>query len=355
MSILLLLLGFYIATSGACQADNSIWMALPKVNSAEDRQGYDWCQRIEERCQKIDASIEAISGISTGEVRGMSADDVCSAPPNKQLEDICQSRSACHSVSARCLFVESPRLKPHANVDKDKLGESGQYHDLPAFFEISEPIIQSYLRNPETKNDSVNILYFASGNHIAPLELGFQILEKTDYGRVNFTYTEIDPTYLDDIMVELIELQKNGLISDLTNPPQNGPKDTTRKEKIITFSYTTDAGEKKTVSLTFALGKVVGEEYPPYFRQTDYDNADIVMAFDAEDADVTIKSLNNAHDQSAGKDKGKILITEDRDENTAWAKGHGTFITSEYSQHYGCETNKRNGGLGLQPIVFKIK
>jgi len=246
-------------------------MAPPKVNSADDQLRYDWCQKIDERCQKIDTFIEATNG--------MLADNICGNPPNKEFENICQSSSACKLVSARCLFTESPRLKPHANIDKDKLGESGQYHDLPAFFEISQPIIDSYLKTPEGKDDSVNILYFASGNHIAPLELGFQILEKTDYGRVNFTYTEIDPTYLDDIMTELRELQTNGLISDLSN--QNGPKDTTREEKIITFSYTTDAGKKKTVSLTFALGKVVEEEYPPYFRQSDYDKADIIMAFDA--------------------------------------------------------------------------
>ena len=209
------------------------------------------------------------------------------------------------------------------------------------------------MSNQTPEDGPVEILYFASGNHIAPLELGAQILNKTEHKRVNFTYTEIDQEYYKEIYTELSMLEQQGKILDLKQ--RKGASTDTHSESIVEFKMRTKTGELKTMQITFVLGKVVGEKYPPYFRPSDYEKADIVIGFDAESVDDTVGFLREARTYSKGSDKGKIFIMENRDEYIQWAKGNSSEMTDNFSQHFGCETIKKDEGLNLRPIVFNLK
>ncbi len=201
------------------------------------------------------------------------------------------------------------------------LMESQSWHDLPAFYELATPLINNL---PNSKKP-IEILYFASGEHVAPIEMALQILERTVHKKVHFTYTEIEPKYYDKIKHELAKLERNGL--KLEGEVWQRP-DNIYEERIIKYSYRTQSGQSgeiKHLSITFVLGrKLPNGDFPPYFRKQDFAAADVVLAFDAEDADLTTRYLSKA--VKAGQTRDKILIIENRPEYERWTRAHGDIV-----------------------------
>ncbi|MBT3181681.1 MAG: hypothetical protein HN337_04135 [Deltaproteobacteria bacterium] len=310
-----------------------------------DTTGHDWCESIDERCDQIATLILSHTGLAPD-------GGTCYQHGTKEMDDLCTAHLSCDATSYMCR-AEKPFLTPNTEIDEWKLGESGQYHDVPAFMEVADTVIHSFMPNATPESGPVEIMYFASGNHIAPLELGAKILNSTEHKQVNFTYTEIDQEYYKEIYTELSMLEQQGKILDLKQ--RKGFSTPTHSESIVEFKIRTDSGEIKTMQITFVLGKVIDGEYPPYFRPSDYDKADIVIGFDAESVDATVGHLNEARAYSKGDDQGKIFIMENRDDYVEWAKGNSEYVVDNFSQHFGCETIKKDEGLNLRPIVFKLK
>lgn len=305
----------------------------------EDCATVDWCSNIDNRCEAI-----------TKVLQSYQADPDADA---KQILGLEGARRSCLWTSTRCL-KNAPVLTPDFFVEHQQLGESAPYHDVPAFFEISDAIVIHYLRKPTAPDDAVEILYFASGNHIAPLELGFQILEETEFQNVFFTYTEIYTDYYKDILAELCKLEQQGLIIGLRQ--SRGATTASHEEYILSFYYRTRIGEIKHIRLTYVLGKKNEDgDYPDYFRLPDYRKADIVIGFDAEDVNTTTKTLGAAHAASSGANDGKIVVLENRVQYMQWAETYGTDMMGPFSQHYGCETREQDRGLNLRPIIFRLK
>jgi len=302
-----------------------------------------WCEIIDDRCSAIARTIAKKSGHKTDDAKKVDdrADRVCGNNPSEELESLCKRRDSCQLVSGKC--EKSPPVTPFVN-DRTELMESQRYHDVHGFYEISDTLISKYLPAPSINGGKLKILYPCAGMHIAPFETAFQILEKTDYNDIEMTYTDIDETYFKDLCEGLSHLKNSGLNFSL----KPGKEDATHKERVLECTYKTRSGKEKHIKLNFVIGKKNSKGgYPPYFRQTDFNEADAVVVFDAEDAEAAIKHLDSATELN----RGKTMIIENRPEYKKWAKENGSNITGNFSQHFGCEVPRPK----LRPIIFRLK
>ncbi|MBT3181682.1 MAG: hypothetical protein HN337_04140 [Deltaproteobacteria bacterium] len=329
----------------------------------ETRVPHDWCREIDERCKTIDAAIAdqtiLLDAVSTCRIVG----------DHPKTADLCQKREPCLRTSLLCQTTDGPILAPDTVPEIWGLSEMGIYTDLVSFQEISEVLIDDYLTEPESDDDTLNFLYYASGHHMAPLELGLQALENTDYCNVRFTYTEIDADYFKVIYRELSLLEGQGRIQSVKE--RRGKETETHSELIINFQYRTLSGEPKDFELLFVLGKKGDfteqldlcseygscDKYPPYFRQMDYDRADVIMNYDPEDGEYAMKQLSDAAEQSIESGDGKIFIIDNISVYKEWALENGRDLTSDFSQHYGCEGNRSDTPrrLGRSAVMFRLK
>ncbi len=329
----------------------------------ETRIPHDWCREIDERCKTIDAALVDQSW-------PLDAARICRiAGDHPKIADLCQKREPCFKTSLLCQTTGGPILAPDTIPERGGLSEMGIYTDLVSFHEISDTLIDDYLTAPESDDDTLNFLYYASGHHMAPLELGLQALEKTDYCKVRFTYTEIDADYFKVIHRELSLLEGQGTISNLKQ--RRGAQTETHSELIIDFQYLTSSGELKDFELLFVLGKKGDfteqldlcseygscDKYPPYFRQTDYDRADVILNFDPEDGDYAMRQLSEAAGRSHDGGSGKIFIMDNVSVYKDWAHENGTDLTTDFSQHYGCSGNRSDTPreLGESAVMFRLK
>lgn len=316
-------------------------MPDPKVSKSND-----WCVEIGERCAFYEQYIKKNQTVAKGcELTGLCPDTLAN------FRGITAAKGACHAVSRLCR--EGPPRIPFPD-DDTALMESQTHHDVEGFFEVAGPLIGDYLPKPEGDEPALNVLYPCSGEHIAPFELGFQVLEKTGYRRVDFTYTEIDESYFKGILGALENLRNDGTLQSVKEMPRKTGEDGIYSERIVECGYKTRAGEEKSVRIRFVLGKVVGDKYPPYFRPEDFDEADLVIVFDAEDVDVAVKNLNEAVSRDRGKASGKTVLIEGRPEYLEWALRNGRDIKNDFSQHFGCEVPQKDVG-GLRPVILKLK
>lgn len=308
---------------------------------------HNWCEPIEKRCDELSSKIESRGA-------GESADEICMNTPDRELGKLCEMRFACHWIATEC-ETNPPLLTPQRELGIEKLGEDGSYHDLPAFYEMSGIVINDMLRKPEGPEDSAKILYFAAGHHIAPLEFALQTLGRTEYQKVDLTYTEIEPSLLEDIRADLRTLVEQDLIYNLGRT--RGKSTDTHDEFIVEFDHCTAGDDTKSVSLKFVVGKITDGEYPPYFRQEDYDTADIVIAFDAEDVGSALESLREARQRSKGEDTGKVVVMENRGGYSKWANENSDHVIDFTSQEYGCEAMKvrmRRKKTESTPLIFRL-
>ena len=158
------------------------------------------------------------------------------------------------------------------------------------------PVVQTLNHiDPEKKKTSINILYPAAGDHIAPLQLSYAIQSQIPrIKQVNFRYNEISQKTEDSLEYQIKELEKEGFITELIvsreehselKPPYTTEPfdtvafgDTHKPKKIIphittyTFNIKTRKGEYKT-QIQYAVA-MSGEQF---FTAKDACNADIFL------------------------------------------------------------------------------
>lgn len=305
-----------------------------KTGSALEPVCYDWCADVRRRCDQIDHAIS--------ERHPDPSFKMCHTSSDQQLIALCQGQNACETLFQSCKQFR-PILSPREGLEEEQKGETGAFHDLPSFYELSRTVIP--LLVPTT--DPVEILYFDSGGHVAPVELALQILKETSHDKVYLTMTEIEPQVLQQIADCLKTI--DGLV--ISDPFLTKKTKTYREYEIGVTTAST-----KEVIIRFVLGlKQKNGRYPPHFQQTHFDRADIVIGFDVEDSRLITQDVGRAWKKSKHK-KEKVMIFENRDVYVNWAvKKHHPIVATLFSQHFGCEDPKGVSGLGLQPFVFKLK
>ncbi len=305
---------------------------------------HDWCQIIGRRCAIIDTEIASFVG--------QDADGYCLDLSGVRLDELCNIHFSCHSLYRECRS-DPPILTPRKELS-GKTGEGAPYHDLPAFKEVAYELLR-LLPKPTRGKKDVTILYPASGSHLAPLELAFHILNDSNYRRVHLIFSEIREEYVLQIKKELKKLY---LEEDLTHVPYHSVRNVGSgyREHSFRFDHMTRENEMKRVELTVVIGKVEGEKYPPYFRQSDYARADIVVLFDTNDETGILRDLNRSRKESLREDQGKIFMMENLPEYSQWAIENSSEIYKYFSQEYGCEVKKGQKPRvpGLRPILFRV-
>ena len=140
-------------------------------------------------------------------------------------------------------------------LDRFRLSEDDQrdFRHAEAFKELTAEYIKN--SSPEiTQKKEITCLYPGGGHHIAPIEIGLQLLEQCQkVETINFIYTGIDDVDGKKTLDLLEKLAQRGLFKET---PRKG------EEHMRIFEYTTSRGILKKIKIT-ASGRAGGFRKAP--------------------------------------------------------------------------------------------
>lgn len=147
--------------------------------------------------------------------------------------------------------------------------------------EIGVRLAENPRTSPLLQQPEVRILCPASGVLLSPLEVAFQMAEKSAVTeRFHFTYTEVESeTYraIDSYIRRMMWACNN--TSDFHMSEENHPElGSTSKKKSMQFTYITASGRRVTIAVDFEL-QMSGDHY---FRADSAAQADIVLFHDVD-------------------------------------------------------------------------
>lgn len=221
--------------------------------------------------------------------------------------------------------------------------------------EIGVRLAENPRTSPLLQQLEVRILCPASGVLLSPLEIAFQMAEKSAVTeRFHFTYTEVESeTYraIDSYIRRMMWACNN--TSDFHMSEENHPElGSTSKKKSMQFTYITASGRRVTIAVDFEL-QMSGDHY---FRAESAAQADIVLF---HDVDRTSHVGDFPQTKSAGDvytlltdtpragfgDKAHFCIISQ--EHCGWhhnapsyaAEGVGTVVETVQGKPFGCGQN----------------
>jgi hypothetical protein len=142
------------------------------------------------------------------------------------------------------------------------------FRGLPSFDRLADVLLRKI---PEiSKNQTLNVLYPASGAHIAPLLTAMRLIERGEIRQAKFIYTEINANYFEDLRVLLGKALEKYVFEKVTYQapilfPEGGV------ERTIELAY-----QGHPIQLVFSLNRSGSK----YYREEYLKEANLVIIHD---------------------------------------------------------------------------
>lgn len=228
------------------------------------------------------------------------------------------------------------------------------FNSCAAFGELTKLFLRKGRTSHIYKTGKLNILYLASGSHLAPLEIALHALKNKKIKMVEYTYTEQDPFMLEELRSSLSEFRRLGLLRGFREESINVSPGS---EVVFHLDLAAKEYRGKRITIKFALNRSPG--YFRYFRQEYFDAADIVIIHDADeskegdtpDGSYRRRLYNRLFDNimeahfTANTEKPRSLFTDDYGQSIMIEGPEGDYldtgITHRYAANlkYGCRND----------------